>query len=160
MTFDFTAFPSRIVEILLDALHFDVVVISKENRKFTILFELIIFLLDDGKLRYFFGLRIHTLWTITGSQLFETQHKILSFDSRIEQDLLDVAILHLTTIAENLSNEAEVCFSTMFLTKLAKMYQNAKSQLTARIDGYKTTWFKSTLKSCLFILKPELVFEF
>ena len=52
MTFDFTAFPSRVVEILLDALHFDVVVISKENREFTILFELIIFLLDDGKLRY------------------------------------------------------------------------------------------------------------
>ena len=51
MTFDFTASPSRVVEILLDALHFDVVVISKENREFTILFELIIFLLDDGKLR-------------------------------------------------------------------------------------------------------------
>ena len=54
MTFDFTAFPSRVVEILLDALHFDVVVIAKENREFTILFELIIFLLDDGKLRYKF----------------------------------------------------------------------------------------------------------
>ena len=88
----------------------------------------------------FFGLHIHTLWTITGFQ-----HKIFSFDSRIEQDLLDVALLHLTTIAANLSNEAEVCFSIIFLAKLAKIYQSAKSQLTARIDSYKRPWFKSAL---------------
>ena len=81
----------------------------------------------------------HKLWLLTSNK------KILSFDSRIEQDLLDVAILHLTTIAENLSNEAEVCFSIIFLAKLAKMYQSAKSQLTARIDSYKRPWFKSTL---------------
>ena len=87
----------------------------------------------------FFGLHIHTLWTITGFQ-----HKIFSFDSRIEQDLLDVAILYLTTIAENLSSEAEVCFSIIFLAKLAETYQFEKSQLTARINSHKRPWFKST----------------
>ena len=51
LTFDFTAFPSRTVEILLDALHVHVTSISKRNRNFKTLFELILFLLDDGKLR-------------------------------------------------------------------------------------------------------------
>ena len=51
LTFDFTAFPSKTVEILLDALHFHVVCIPKKCRNFMSLFELLIFLLDDGKQR-------------------------------------------------------------------------------------------------------------
>ena len=51
LTFDFTAFPSKTVEILLDALHFHVVWIPQKNRSFITLFELIVFLIDDGKVR-------------------------------------------------------------------------------------------------------------
>ena len=54
LVFDFTAFPSKIVKILLDALHFDVetiISIPLENKNIVDLLELIIFLLDDGKLR-------------------------------------------------------------------------------------------------------------
>ena len=54
LTFDFTAFPSKIVQILLDALHFEVdrfIPIPLENKNIVDLLELIIFLLDDGKLR-------------------------------------------------------------------------------------------------------------
>ena len=51
LTFDFTGFPSRIVEILLDALHFEITTLPSAAQNLRDMLELIIFLLDDGKIR-------------------------------------------------------------------------------------------------------------
>ena len=52
LTFDFTAFPSKIVEVLLDALHFEITILPSSVENLPDMLELIVFLLDDGKIRY------------------------------------------------------------------------------------------------------------
>ena len=52
LTFDFTEFPSKIVEVLLDALHFEIPILPSAVKNLPDMLELIAFLLDDGKIRY------------------------------------------------------------------------------------------------------------
>ena len=52
LTFDFTEFPSKIVEVLLDALHFEIPMLPSAVKNLPDMLELIAFLLDDGKIRY------------------------------------------------------------------------------------------------------------
>ena len=91
----------------------------------------------------------------------------LSFESRIEQDLLDAAISVLLgkrqppqvwreyqyrriqkTIMKDSADGThgiEVCFAFVFLVKLSKVHQHLRNQLTRRIASYKRPWFKGLL---------------
>jgi len=118
LTFDFTAHHSRIVNILLNALHFDedaFMPIPQKNKNIVNLLELIIFLLDDGK---------------------------LNFESKIEENMLEAAISY--AIPYGL-NDTELCFVFVFLSKLSEVHDVIKSPTSKLISKYKTSWFDKTI---------------
>ena len=51
LTFDFTGYSSKIVEVLLDGLHFEIPGLPTAVKNLPDMLELILFLLDDGKIR-------------------------------------------------------------------------------------------------------------
>ena len=68
----------------------------------------------------------------------------LSFNSEIEQDLMDSVLYFGVDYSNGVLENIEICYAFVFLVKLSEVFPEIKPKVTRIISGFKDQWFKGS----------------
>ena len=85
----------------------------------------------------------------------------LSFDSEIEQDLMDSVLYFAVDYSNGVLADIEICYAFVFLVKLSEVFQEIQPKITMIITGFRDQWFKGRqiCKSYISTFNVQTVFS-